>query len=346
MARDGGKDLAHEALLLVFRNVAVAEAAETGIWHRRPVYCAVVIPDTVGAMPELPEVETVRRGLQPVLEGRKLTRAETRRGDLRIPFPPRFVERLKGRKVVRLWRRAKYIVADLDSGESLIVHLGMSGRMTIYRKGKIIVPGEFEQESVAAEQGRGPHDHVVFETDAPARIVFTDLRRFGLMTLVKTDALAADRLFKDIGPEPLDEAFTPAILSAALKGKKTAIKAALLDQRVVAGIGNIYAERGAVLFRHLAQTHRRDRCRRSCREAGCPRSSACWRTPSKPAARPCAITPSATAASGYFQHRFAVYDREGQPCPNNKSNSKTCKGTIKRIVQGGRSTFYCPGCQK
>ncbi len=296
-------------------------------------------------MPELPEVETVRRGLQPVLEGRKLTRAETRRGDLRIPFPPRFVERLKGRRVVRLWRRAKYIVADLDSGESLIVHLGMSGRMTIYRKGKVIVPGEFEQESVAAEEGRGPHDHVVFETDAPARIVFTDHRRFGLMTLVKTAALAADKLFKDIGPEPLDAAFTPAVLSAALKGKKTPIKAALLDQRVVAGIGNIYASE-ALFYSGISPKRIAATVAGARAEKLVPAIKRVLEDAIEAGGSTLRDYAKADGSLGYFQHRFAVYDREGEPCPNNKSNSKTCKGTIKRIVQSGRSTFYCPSCQK
>src|SRR5215510_15936600 len=163
-------------------------------------------------MPELPEVETVKRGLQPTVEGRRLTSVETRRGDLRAPFPENFESRLTGRRVERLWRRAKYIMADLDGGETLVIHLGMSGRIQVYK------PKD--------DVGRGKHDHVVFDTDAPARIVFTDHRRFGLMTIVVTGSLESHKLFKDLGVEPLTKQFTSEYLTAALKGKKTPIKAA------------------------------------------------------------------------------------------------------------------------
>src|SRR5215467_8428662 len=179
-------------------------------------------------MPELPEVETVVRGLQPTVEGRRLTAVETRRHDLRIPFPEDFESRLTGRRVQRLWRRAKYIMADLDGGETLVIHLGMSGRIQVYKPSRDDI-------------GRGKHDHVVFDTDAPARIVFTDHRRFGLMTIVVTGSLESHKLFKDLGIEPLSRQFDADYLRQVLKGKKTAVKSALLDQRVIAGLGNIYA---------------------------------------------------------------------------------------------------------
>ena len=191
-------------------------------------------------MPELPEVETVRLGLQPVLEGFRLTDVEMRRGDLRIPFPKDFVGRTKGRKVKSLRRRAKYILADLDSGESLVIHLGMSGRMSVYAEGKQRRIGNYVYDKAPEGAGLGKHDHVVFETDAPARIIFNDHRRFGLMALVNTERLEEDKLFKDIGIEPLSDGFNTAYLAKALDGKKTPIKSALLDQRLIAGLGNIY----------------------------------------------------------------------------------------------------------
>src|SRR5215471_11357070 len=276
-------------------------------------------------MPELPEVETVVRGLQPTVEGRRLTSVETRRHDLRVPFPENFESRLTGRRVQRLWRRAKYIMADLDGGETLVIHLGMSGRIQVYRPRDDI--------------GRGKHDHVVFDTDAPARIVFTDQRRFGLMTIVGTGSLESHKLFKDLGIEPLSRQFNASYLRQVLKGKKTPIKSALLDQRVIAGLGNIYA------------------------------CEALWRSrisPKRKSARLKAATLNVLATAikevlkeavvlggsslrdhrqtngelGNFQKTFAVYDREGQPCMR-----RGCAGTIKRIVQSGRSTFYCPSCQ-
>src|SRR5690348_3222458 len=191
-------------------------------------------------MPELPEVETVRSGLAPVLEGHVLTHVETRRGNLRIPFPRDFVARTKGRKVKALRRRAKYILADLDSGETLVIHLGMSGRMSVYAEGKQRKLGHYVYNPAPEGAGSGKHDHVVFETDAPARIVFNDHRRFGLMALIASDALDTDKLFRDIGIEPLSAAFNKRYLLKALGGKKTPIKSALLDQRVIAGLGNIY----------------------------------------------------------------------------------------------------------
>src|SRR3954469_5914561 len=191
-------------------------------------------------MPELPEVETVRLGLAPAMEGHVLTEVETRRGNLRIPFPPDFVGRTKGRRVKALRRRAKYLLADLDSGETLVIHLGMSGRMSVYAQGHQRKLGNYVYDAPPPGAGSGKHDHVVFETDAPARIVFNDHRRFGLMTLVDTERLEEDKLFKDIGIEPLSPAFNALYLAKALDGKKTPVKSALLDQRIIAGLGNIY----------------------------------------------------------------------------------------------------------
>jgi formamidopyrimidine-DNA glycosylase len=291
-------------------------------------------------MPELPEVETVRMGLKPVLEGRKFTNVKTRRGDLRVPFPPRFEARLKGRTVERLRRRAKYIVADLDSGESFVIHLGMSGRMTVYASGAGRKIGTYVHDAGEAGAGHGKHDHVVLETDAPAMIVFTDHRRFGLMTLLETDTLDSDPLFDGLGPEPLSAEFDVAFLKEALKGKKTPIKSALLDQRVIAGLGNIYVcealYRAGVSPKRLAKNVKP--------ESFAPLVKAIKSVLSD------AIEAGGSSLRdhkqvdgelGNFQHRFAVYDREGEPC-----KKKGCKGTVKRIVQSGRSTFYCPACQK
>src|SRR5215469_1861735 len=182
-------------------------------------------------MPELPEVETVRMGLAPVLEQRRITHAETRRGDLRVPFPPHFAERIAARHVNRLSRRAKYILADLDSGETLVMHLGMSGRFSVHALGRELRLGNYVYEP--AKPGRDKHDHVIIRTDAPAEIVFNDHRRFGLMLLVETATLQDHPLFEGLGPEPLSAAFTAESLEASLHDRRTSIKSALLDQRTV-----------------------------------------------------------------------------------------------------------------
>jgi formamidopyrimidine-DNA glycosylase len=291
-------------------------------------------------MPELPEVETVRNGLKPVLQGHRLTHVQTRRGNLRIPFPTGFVQHLTGRRVAHLRRRAKYILADLDNGQTLVIHLGMSGRMTVYEHGKTIPLDGLEGESKPAEDGHGPHDHVILETDAPARIVFTDHRRFGLMTLVDTDTLEDHKLFKAIGPEPLERSFTAKSFSETIKDKKTSIKAALLDQRVVAGIGNIYAcealFRAGISPKRKASTVAGDRAKKLV-----PAIKHVLKAAIKAGGSSLRDYKKSNGEMGYFQHRFAVYNREGEPCPK-----KGCKSTVKRMVQNGRSTFYCPSCQK
>ena len=289
-------------------------------------------------MPELPEVETVRAGLAPAMEGYRLTHVETRRGDLRIPFPQDFVARTQGRKITRLYRRAKYLLADLDSGETLVIHLGMSGRMSVYSHGKRRKLSNYVYDMAPDGAGTGKHDHVVFETDAPARIVFNDHRRFGLMALVDTKTLEQDKLFRAIGVEPLSEDFNTAYLARALDGKKTPIKSALLDQRTIAGLGNIYV--CEALFRsHISP---KKLAGAISREKLAPLVAAIKKVLKDAIAAGGSTLrdhAQATGDPGNFQHHFLVYDREGLPC------KRTCKGTVKRFVQAGRSTFYCPKCQ-
>jgi formamidopyrimidine-DNA glycosylase len=289
-------------------------------------------------MPELPEVETVRLGLQPAMEGFRLTEVETRRGDLRVSFPKDFVDRTKGRKVRSLRRRAKYILVDLDSGETLVIHLGMSGRMSVYSEGEQRRIGSYIYDKAPEGAGSGKHDHVVFETDAPARIIFNDHRRFGLMALVDTETLEEDKLFKDIGIEPLSEKFNTAYLAMRLSGKKTPIKSALLDQRLVAGLGNIYVcealFRAGISPKRLAGSIKKERI--------APLVAAIKKVLKDAIAAGGSTLrdhAQATGDPGNFQHHFLVYGREGKPC------KLGCKGTVKRIVQAGRSTFYCPKCQ-
>jgi len=289
-------------------------------------------------MPELPEVETVRLGLAPVLEGFCLTGVEMRRPDLRLPFPKNFVARTKGRTVTSLRRRAKYLLADLDSGETLVIHLGMSGRMSVYAKGAQRKLGNYVYDTAPLGAGTGKHDHVVFETDAPARIVFNDHRRFGLMALVSTQHLEQDKLFKSIGVEPLSEKFNTAHLAKVLDGKKTPIKSALLDQRLIAGLGNIYVcealFRARISPKRLAGSLKKERL--------APLVTAIKKVLKDAIAAGGSTLrdhAQATGDPGNFQHHFLAYGREGKPC------KLGCKGTVKRIVQAGRSTFYCPKCQ-
>jgi formamidopyrimidine-DNA glycosylase len=289
-------------------------------------------------MPELPEVETVRRGLAPALEGRRLISVAVRRKGLRVPFPKDFAARLTGKRVKSLRRRAKYLLAELDGGETLVIHLGMSGRMAVYAKGKTGRLGQYVYQVAPDDAGTGKHDHVVFETDAPARIVFTDPRRFGLMTLVATDTLDEDTLFEGLGVEPLSNHFHADYLAGVLKGKKTPVKSALLDQRVIAGLGNIYV--AEALFRAGISPKRLAGKVRAADIA--PLAEAIKQVLTDAiAAGGSTLRDHRTADGnlGYFQHHFRVYDREGEPCP-------VCGTPIKRIVQAGRSTFYCPKCQK
>ena len=283
-------------------------------------------------MPELPEVETVRRGLAPHLEGATLSRVVQNRADLRFPLPEDFVHRLTGARVNLLTRRAKYLMAELDTGETLVAHLGMTGRFLVGER----KPGTFHHEA-----GDDPkHTHLVFETDAGARIAFNDARRFGYMELIPTDRLERHPWFAGLGPEPLGPEFDARTLGAALKGKTASIKAALLDQRIVAGLGNIYVSEAL----HRAHIHPE-------RPAGSlkPRELKALVETVKTVLEEAIAAGGSTLQDfraadgelGYFQHRFRVYDREDEPCP-----SPNCTGTVRRIVQTGRSTFFCPKCQK
>jgi len=283
-------------------------------------------------VPELPEVETVRRGLEPVMAGHVIARAEVRRTGLRWPFPERMAERLTGARVERLRRRSKYLLADLDSGETLLIHLGMSGRMLI--SGAMI--GQFHHPHPAPEK----HDHVQLDMDSGARITFNDARRFGVMDLFPSGDDSAHRLLAALGPEPLGNAFNEDHLVAALKGRATPIKAALLDQHVVSGLGNIYV--CEVLHRAGINPKRPAGRLSAARAAGLvPIIREVLEEAIAAGGSSLRDYRQADGELGYFQHNFRVYDREGAPC-----STPGCPGVIRRIVQGGRSSFYCPTCQR
>ena len=288
-------------------------------------------------MPELPEVETVRRGLAPAMEGARLAKVEVRDRRLRWPIAKDFEKRLTGQTVEGLGRRAKYLLADLSSGEVLVMHLGMSGS---FRVGADAKPGVYYHERSKSTA----HDHVVFHMSNGATVTFNDPRRFGSMKLVKRAKLEQEPLLRGLGPEPLGNEFDAAMLAKACAGKKTSLKAALLDQRVVAGLGNIYV--CEALFR--ARLSPKRQASTIADRNGEPNARAGALVDAIKAVLQDAIAAGGSSlrdhrrtdgALGDFQHNFQVYDREGEPCPN-------CKGTIKRIVQSGRSTFYCPSCQK
>ncbi len=292
-------------------------------------------------MPELPEVETVRRGLQPVMEGAKILHAEARRKDLRFPFQKDFVARLTGQTVTGLGRRAKYLMADLGSGDVLLMHLGMSGSFRIEMKDDANTPGKFHHL-----RGKdAAHDHVLFQMSSGADIVFNDPRRFGYMKIIARDGLDEEPLLKGLGPEPLGNEFDAAMLARACAGKSTTLKAALLDQRVVAGLGNIYVCE-ALHRAHLSP--KRQASTLATRKSG-PTDHARRLVDAIHDVLNQAIKAGGSSLRdhrqtsgelGYFQHSFQVYDREGQPC------GKGCGGTIRRFTQNGRSTFWCPKCQK
>jgi len=293
-------------------------------------------------MPELPEVETVRRGLQPAMEGARFVRVEARRPDLRRPLPRDFVKRLEGRNVTGLGRRAKYLLADLNSGDVLLMHLGMSGSFRVAEDNGETTPGDFHHP----RSDDRAHDHIVFHMSSGARIAFNDPRRFGLMLLVPRAELADHPLMKEIGPEPLGNEFDAALLAAACHGKKTSLKAALLDQKVVAGLGNIYV--CEALHRALLSPKRT--ASTIATRTGAPNERAEKLVDAIKAVLGDAIKAGGSSLRdhrrtdgelGYFQHHFRVYDREGAKCV-----TPGCKGTVKRIVQSGRSTFFCPVCQK
>ncbi|MCV2881787.1 bifunctional DNA-formamidopyrimidine glycosylase/DNA-(apurinic or apyrimidinic site) lyase [Actibacterium sp. XHP0104] len=283
-------------------------------------------------MPELPEVETVRRGLAPSMEGQRIVRAQVNRPDLRWPFPPRMAERLTGARVLRLGRRSKYILADLDSGETLIIHLGMSGRMLV--SGDPL--GQFHHVHPAPEK----HDHVVFDMENGARITFNDARRFGAMDLTPTDQVAQHPLLASLGPEPLGNAFDEEYLADRLQGRAMPIKSALLDQKIVAGLGNIYV--CEVLYRAgISPLLKAGQIAPARVATMVPIIRAVLAEAIKAGGSSLRDHRQTDGELGYFQHSFQAYDREGQPCL-----TPGCKGKISRITQTGRSTFYCKLCQR
>jgi formamidopyrimidine-DNA glycosylase len=291
-------------------------------------------------MPELPEVETVRRGLQPVMEGARITRLEQRRPDLRFPFPRRFAERLEGQAVISVSRRAKYLLFQLESGLILLSHLGMSGSFRIEIGAGDEMPGVFHHE-------RGKllaHDHVVLELHSPggqkSRVIYNDPRRFGFMDLIEPGELLVNRFLKELGVEPVGNELSGTLISALFAKKAAPLKSALLDQRLIAGLGNIYV--CEALWRSGLSPER-------------PSLSICGTNHAKRLASDIreviaeAIQAGGSSlrdymqtdgSLGYFQHSFAVYGREGEKC-----RKARCKGTVSRIVQSGRSSFYCPQCQ-
>lgn len=293
-------------------------------------------------MPELPEVETVRRGLAPVLEGARFVRVIARRPDLRFPLPERFAGRLEGASVAGLGRRAKYLLADLSSSDVLVMHLGMSGSFRVAWGEEERSPGRFLHPRCDDRA----HDHVLFVMSSGAVITFNDPRRFGFMHLIPRSDLPAHPLFRRLGPEPLDNGFDATVLASLCANKKTSLKAALSDQRVVAGLGNIY------VCEALARARLSPRRKAStlATRSGAPSPRAVALVEAIKDVLKDAIEAGGSSlrdhrridgALGDFQHAFRVYDREGAPCP-----TPGCKGSIRRMVQGGRSTFYCPACQR
>jgi formamidopyrimidine-DNA glycosylase len=292
-------------------------------------------------MPELPEVETVMRGLRPVLEGRRIETVILRRDGLRFPFPPDFARRLEGRRIGNLARRAKYIVAGIEGGDCLLIHLGMTGRFTVFSKSGALNLGEFYFEKMAGDSGAGPHDHVVFALDDGTRIVYTDPRRFGVLDLFRESE--SHKLLRDIGVEPLGNELNADYLARRFAGKSAPLKAALLDQRIIAGLGNIYVSEAL----HRSGLSPRRKAGTLVRKSGLdPRLETLVRHIRGILGEAIAAGGSTLqdfartdGSAGAFQQRFAVYDREGAPCT-------TCGSPIKRLVQSGRSTFYCSACQR
>jgi len=293
-------------------------------------------------MPELPEVETVRRGLEPAMVGARFTKVTQRRPDLRFPFPERFSQRLEGQEVRSLSRRAKYLLADLSSGEVLVMHLGMSGRFLVTMDGATRMPGEFHHE----HGGVGAHDHVVFGLSNGATVTYNDARRFGFMDLVPRAGIESSKHFAGMGIEPLGNELSGEAIARLFEGKRTPLKAALLDQRLIAGLGNIYvcealfrtglhpeAPAGSLVTKTGEPTEKAHQLADIIREVLAEAVEAGGSTLRDHA--------QVDGSLGYFQHSFRVYDREGEPCM-----TPGCAGTVARLVQSGRSTFYCPECQQ
>lgn len=296
-------------------------------------------------MPELPEVETVRRGLLPAMEGATVRRLEQRRADLRFPFPDSFADRIEGRRIASLQRRAKYLLIGFENGSVLISHLGMSGSYYVDRDDRKDRPGQFHHDRSKDEK----HDHVVFHLNGPngqARVIYNDPRRFGFMVLAGDGELEGHPLIRDLGVEPTGNALNADYLAGRFAGKKAPLKAALLDQRIIAGLGNIYVCEALWLARLSPRRAAGSLVARS----GAPVARLEDLTGAVRSVIAAAIEAGgsslrdhrqADGTLGYFQHTFNTYDREGEAC-----RREGCDGTIRRIVQSGRSTFYCPACQR
>ena len=300
-------------------------------------------------MPELPEVETVCRGLEPVLVGATLRRVEVRRANLRFPFSENFSQRLEGKKIHTLFRRAKYLVAEIGKADTLVMHLGMSGRFTIHpplkasKRGARSAKNQFTPSNVNVNP---KHDHVVFETNTGAKVIYNDPRRFGFMLLMSASERENHKLFKNLGVEPLGNQLTSAYLADRSAGKKVDLKAFLMDQRIVAGLGNIYVSEAL----HRAKLRPDRGAATLARKSGTPTKRAEVLVPAIRSVLEDAIAAGGSSLRdyrqadgelGYFQHAFAVYGREGEPCPRDG-----CNGKIKKIQQAGRSSFYCGTCQR
>jgi formamidopyrimidine-DNA glycosylase len=309
-------------------------------------------------MPELPEVETVRQGLLPALEGAMVLNADVRRPDLRFPFPDNLQDLLTGARITSLARRAKYLLIELDRGQTLIAHLGMSGSYRVEAREAVVpernragaprknVPGIFHHE----RSSLGAHDHLVLDVDGgavgPTRVIYNDPRRFGFVLATPTDTLHEHKMLRDLGPEPLGNSLTPEHLAARFTGRSQPLKAALLDQSHVAGLGNIYVCEAL----NRARLSPKRQARTLVTKAGRPTARLSELTGTIRDVIGEAIKAGGSSlrdhrqtdgSLGYFQHRFAAYDRAHEPCAN-----EGCRGTITRIVQSGRSTFYCPTCQR
>ncbi|MDG2340875.1 MAG: bifunctional DNA-formamidopyrimidine glycosylase/DNA-(apurinic or apyrimidinic site) lyase [Paracoccaceae bacterium] len=283
-------------------------------------------------MPELPEVETVRRGIAPVMEGELIANVQVNRPDLRWPFPDRMAERLKGRHVTQVRRRSKYILVDVDSGETLLIHLGMSGR--------ILISGDPQGRFVHDHPAVQKHDHVVFEMRSGARITYNDPRRFGAMDLLDRAGADEHPLLRDIGPEPFGNGFAPDPFFSAIKGRNSPIKSVLLDQKTVAGLGNIYV--CETLFRAgIDPQTKANKLSRKRADSLVPIIRDVLSEAIEAGGSSLKDFRQADGELGYFQHSFDVYGRENEPC-----RTVDCKGTIRRIVQSGRSTFLCAQCQR
>jgi formamidopyrimidine-DNA glycosylase len=292
-------------------------------------------------MPELPEVETVRRGLQPAMQHARFESVTAHRGDLRFPLQPDFRARLEGQTVTQLTRRAKYLVAHLSSGDTLLMHLGMSGSFRVLDGETSNTPGRFH----LGRNSERLHDHVLFAMSSGATVVFNDPRRFGYMKVIAPADLSSDPFLTGLGPEPLDPSFDAAALAQACANRTTSLKAALLDQRTVAGLGNIYV--CEALF--MARLSPRRLAATLATKRGQPTRQAERLVAAIKAVLAQAIEAGGSSLRdhrqtsgelGYFQHSFQVYDREGEPCRDG------CRGSVERFVQNGRSTFWCPKCQK